>query len=317
MTPLKALVGTLPTDRSAFTARMRFHQGWWRAFVLNLPEGPRPNDPTQVVCNAIADGSGTRGNFLTEQASMAVGTALARRNGASAGIVDERRLRCNLLSSQPLAFNFFGHLAEDLDLATLVFFPLFGIRDAEVTAIHFEYSPGKPAGDNSAFDVAVEYRRAGRKGLVGVECKYTDTFSPTEYKRGAYEDLYQAASSTFNESYDILTSSRFNQLFRNQLVGEGLRRRGDFDEVHVRLFCAPGDKEGRSTGEVFSKMINASEATSFGVITYEDFISTAQQQPLEWADREWTMLLWARYCGMLLSDRAYREVTGGPHIAVE
>lgn len=236
--------------------------------------------------------------------------ALAGRDTTSGGIVDERRLRCNLLSSQPLAFNFFGHLASNLDLATRVLVPLFGLEGAEVVAIHFEYAPGKPAGDNSAFDVAVEYKRAGRHGLVGVECKYTDTFSPTEYRRKAYEQLYKMASSIFKENYEALASSRYNQLFRNQLVGEGLRRRGDFHEVHVRLFCAPGDKEARETGESFSQMINASEVASFGVSTYEDFISTAQKQALEWSDREWTMLLWARYCGMSLSDRAYEEVAG-------
>lgn len=185
--------------------------------MLNLPEGPRPNDPGQLVCNAIADGQTKPGNFLTQKVAAAVNAALAGRDSTSGGIVDERRLHCNLLSSQPLAFNFFGHLAADLTLATRILVPLFGLEGAEVVAIHFEYAPGKPAGDNSAFDVAVEYKRAGRRGLIGVECKYTDTFSPTEYKREAYVQLYKMASATFKESYETLTSSRYNQLFRNHL----------------------------------------------------------------------------------------------------
>lgn len=304
---LRPLVGTLPVDRSKFTARMRFHQGWWRAFVLNLPEGPRPNDANQKVCNALADGQADRGNFLTHRVAAAADAALKSRDGESAGIVDERRLRCNLLSSQPLAFNFFGHLADDFELATRILLPLFGLGGAKVVGIHFEYAPGKPAGDNSAFDVAVEYTRNGRRGLVGVECKYTDTFSPTEYRRETYVDLHRNGSSTFKESYEALTSSRYNQLFRNQLVGEGLRQRGTFDEVHVRLFCAPDDREARETGENFAEMISASEVASFAVITYKEFIAKAQQQDLSWPDREWTMLLWARYCGMYLSDPAFEE----------
>lgn len=303
---LRALVGTLPVDRSKFTARMRFHQGWWRAFVLKQPEGPRPNDASQFVCNALPDAEVRPGNFLTDRVAASVTSALADRNAASGGIVDERRLYCNLLSSQPLAFNFFGHLAGDLALATQMLGPLFGLEGIEVVAIHFEYAPGKPAGDNSAFDVAVEYRRAGRRGLVGVECKYTDTFSPTEYKRDTYENLFKS-SSAFEASYETLTSSRFNQLFRNQLVGEGLRQRGDFDEVHVRLFCSPSDQEARATGQAFSGLVKASGNASFGVITYQDFIAAAQRQALDWEDREWTMLLWARYCGLCLSDRAYEE----------
>lgn len=278
--------------------------------MLRLPQGPRPNDTSQVVCNAIPSSDGGRGNFLTERVAAAVEAALAGRDGASAGIVDEARLRRNLLSSQPLAFNFFGHLAGDLSLATRVLMPLFRLKDAQVEAIHFEYAPRRPAGDNSAFDVAVEYKRRGRRGLVGVECKYTDTFSPTEYRRAAYEQVYESGLSTFKGSYETLTSSRYNQLFRNQLVGEGLRQRGDFDEVHVRLFCAPGDSEARATGNGFAQMINPSETASFGVLTYEDFLAAAQQQELDWTDREWTMLLWARYCALVLSDRAYEESAG-------
>lgn len=307
MNSLRQIIGALPNDRSKLIGRMRFHQGWWRAFVLNLPQGPRPNDPNQLVCNTIDESASDSANFLTPRVAAAVEMALRGRNGDSGGIVDERRLRTNLLSSQPLAFNFFGHLSADLPLATRVLMPLFNINDADVVAIHFEYAPRRPIEDNSAFDVAIEYRRGPRRGLVGVECKYTDTFSPTEYTREAYLDLFHGAPATFLANYEELTSARFNQLFRSQLLAEGLRQRGDFDEVHVRLFCAPQDQKALSTGQEFAQMIGASDRTSFGVITYESFIATAQEQPLEWPDREWTMLLWARYCALSLSEEAYKE----------
>ena len=122
--------------------------------------------------------------------------------------------------------------------------PLFGLSSAKVVD---EYAPGRPAGDNSAFDVAVEYARNGKRGLVGAECKYTDTLSPTEYRRDSCVDL------------------------------------------HLRA------------------MIGASDVASFAVITYADFIARAQQQDLSWSDREWTMLFWARYCGMSLSEPAFEE----------
>lgn len=308
MTPLKPLVGAVPSAESKFKGRMRFHQGWWRAFVLNRAEGPNPSDPSRSVCNTVADGAAQPGNFLTDRAAKAVDATLAGRGSASVGLIDERRLRSNLLSSQPLAFNFFGHLADDLELATRLLMPLFGVPDAQVTAIHFEYAPGRPAGDNSAFDAAVEYTRQGRRGLVGIECKYTDTFSAKEYKSATYLSLH-GASQTFSAPYETLCSSRYNQLFRNQLVGEGLRLRKDdkFDEVHVRLFCSPTDSDALATGENFRAMVNASATASFAVVTYEHFIAAAQQLPLAWPDREWTMLLWARYCALCLSDRAYGE----------
>jgi hypothetical protein len=41
----------------------------------------------------------------------------------------------------------------------------------------------------------------------------------------------------------------------------------------------------------------------FQVITYQDFIEKMQRLKTSWEQRELSMLLWARYCGIQLSDR--------------
>jgi hypothetical protein len=87
------------------------------------------------------------------------------------------RIFDDLLSSQPLCFNLFGELAEDLNLATAVCRELWSERVSEVTAIEFEWSPGRAdpryLDNRSAFDVIVFHTTpAGGRGFVGIEVKY-------------------------------------------------------------------------------------------------------------------------------------------------
>ena len=56
---------------------------------------------------------------------------------------------------------------------------------------------------------------------------------------------------------------------------------------------------------------------SFTIITYSNFIETVQRLDLDRSLREWTMLLWARYCATVLSDplneqidKAYKDNEG-------
>ena len=101
----------------------------------------------------------------------------------SAGkLYGQPRIFNDLLSSQPLCFNLFAELAEDLALATRVFHRLLPGRVAEVNAIEFEWSPGrgdpKYTADNSAFDVFVRFATpTGRDGFVGIEVKYHESLN--------------------------------------------------------------------------------------------------------------------------------------------
>ena len=47
---LQDFIGHSPLNESGFKKRMRFHQGWWRAFVLNEDEG---NNPVREELNYI------------------------------------------------------------------------------------------------------------------------------------------------------------------------------------------------------------------------------------------------------------------------
>jgi len=104
---LKRQIGVLPKGESSFKNRMRFHQGWWRTFVLDEDEGNNPVQNGARVCNTILNGSDDphRKNFLSQKIVRAVLQTIEERKKAGSGILEENRLYNNLLSSQPLCFN--------------------------------------------------------------------------------------------------------------------------------------------------------------------------------------------------------------------
>lgn len=70
-------------------------------------------------------------------------------------VIEERWLRTNLLSSQPLAFNLFAPLASDLALATRALRLVFQELVRRVDEVSFEWRPGRGdeelLGNHSAF----------------------------------------------------------------------------------------------------------------------------------------------------------------------
>jgi hypothetical protein len=299
---LHEIVGEMPNEHES-KRRIRFHQGWWRAFVLNEPAGRNPADKDKSVCNTILSGDVTNKNFLSEAACKSVEATQIARKEFGAGLFNEDRLFNNLLSSQPLAFNFFGELKQDLELAKRIFAHYVPGLD-EVSNVIFEYAPQERyTEDNSAFDVALEIKVNGQSGLLGLECKYTDTFSPTEYEKPAYRRVF-SQDSGYLAPFEAYKASRFNQLFRNQLIASALIQHKKYAFVLTGLFCFEGDREAIQIGDEFQRMIRGG-SEAFKVISYRDFISTAQRLELTWEQREWTMLLWARYCGLRLSAPLY------------
>jgi hypothetical protein len=301
---LGVLLGTLPPG-SGNKKRLRIHQGWWRAFVLGLTEGEYYDNihkEWKKVCNrTFIETSNQDINFLTPQAVQAARLALKERDGLNPGIIEETRLNFNLLSSQPLCFNFFGELMLDKGFGIKV------LRNwwpglTELKRVVFEFAPKERfTNDNSAFDVAFEVTIGDRSGLIGLECKYTDSFSSTEYDKPEYREIF-SKSKSFSSGFEDLKSERFNQLFRSQLIAEALVQHKKYDFVKMGLFCYHQDSSAISTAEEFKKKL--ANPDDFTLINYREYIENIQKLDLDWRQREWTMLLWARYCATILSERA-------------
>ncbi|RLD02901.1 MAG: hypothetical protein DRI65_13975 [Chloroflexota bacterium] len=303
---LHDLIGSLPQE-SGFIKRMRFHQAWWRAFVLGEEQGKWPNskDLEKRIGSTIPEGQESGKNFLTENTLAAVQKTQLERKETEFGMMEPDRLFNNLLSSQPLCFNFFGELKLDLDLAAAVmgcFYPAV----TRVTNVWFEFAPlARYTQDNSAFDIAVELEIGDRKGLLGMECKFTEPFSQKEYDKPAYREIFQK-SDVFKEEYATYISSRYNQLFRNQLMAEAVVQNGDYEFVHTGLFCHQEDQNATRIGAEFADLLDLEE--NFQVITFRDFMERVQQLPLSWEQRDWSNLLWARYCSTRLSESLIEEL---------
>ncbi len=141
-----------PTDISEFQRKARILQSMWReergyeaAFFRGKQRG------NYLLMPWAKD---TLNNYLSGTIKEVVRREVisSRNNGKLYG---SPRIFNNLLSSQPLCFNLFAELQQDLNLATRVFQQLCPDRIAVVTAIEFEHSPSrgnlKYTGDSSAF----------------------------------------------------------------------------------------------------------------------------------------------------------------------
>ena len=138
------------------------------------------------------------------------------------------RIFNNLLSSQPLCFNLFAELQQDLHLATKVFRQLCPYRVNAVTRIEFEYSPGRGdptyLGDGSAFDVYVEFfNELDEKGFIGIEVKYHENLknTPAEIK-DRYFEVASMMGCFKEEALNILQLPPLEQIWRDHLLAGSL-----------------------------------------------------------------------------------------------
>lgn len=310
MINLLKLIGSLPSE-SDFKKRMRLHQGWWRAFVLGENEGKHPKKEDENICNTLLNGEQTKNNFLSNLVKDVVSEVLEKRSNKSAGKIDQKRLFNNLLSSQPLCFNFFAPMYVDKKL-TLNFLRKYFSDITAVSEVYFEHANSKNKIDNSAFDIAFSVNDGSKKGIIGFECKYTDLFSPKEYGKEPdhiYKTIFKN-SDIWRKPYSELIKSKFNQLFRNQLIAESFKqdKQRQYDFAYLALFCHHKDEGAIKIAEEYKLMLKEKYNYYFQIITYKDFFEQLMKLDLNWHKREYFMLLWARYCGLKLSNSAYSQM---------
>lgn len=214
--PIGGFVGPQAGGDSRWAARMRLHQSWWRAFRLRVPFGCGPNvGSTTPHGNMLDDEGDRRGlNFVTDEARA----AYAERIALNPTGVDPWRTRRNLLASQPMAFNLFGHLRYHLDLAGVLLSPVLG-EPVEVTSVEIE-KLSDALGDRTAFDGFVCYqRRDGSPGCVAVETKLTEPFSQKAYDWDKYlaHPLYRPDAFVTSDPAQ-LGDPRWSQLWRNHML---------------------------------------------------------------------------------------------------
>ncbi len=278
-----------------FAAHARLLQSIWR---------DRKGYPLLKLGNflEIEFAESSKANFLTENIKQLVTREIliSKKTG---GLIGEPRIWNNLLSSQPLCFNLFGELSLNLELATKFFNRLFPTKVNSVTAVKFEYSPGrsdpKYIGDKSAFDVFIEYARADIRGFIGIEVKYSESLrEETKAKANKnYKELYAKLTNNCGlfkpNSVGDLRQPPLSQIWRDHLLS--IANKQNYAEGFFVFLFPSKNRHCQDAVDKYKKYLasDSDEQNRFYARHLEDFINVLID--LEPAD--WTKELKDRYIG--------------------
>jgi len=197
-------------------------------------------------------------------------------------VIQEPRIWNNLLSSQPLAFNLFGELKINKELATTIFKKLYPERDLKrVTAIEFEYSPGrknpKYTNDSSAFDVFIEYEtEKEKKGFFGIEVKYAEDLNdePSTHK-DTYETISFASGIFEMSNINRLKEKPIQQIWRDHLLTLSLFITNNDYEIGDFIYLYPSENLSCKSGiEKYKSTFKESIETYLRPLTIEKLVET-------------------------------------------
>ncbi len=299
--PLSAFIGPQSPSDSVWAARMRLHQSWWRTFRLGVAFGVGPTRrSTRRYGNMLDEEGANRGlNFLSPESHAAYEERIAL---TPVGIDPWRTCR-NLLASQPLAFNLFGHLSHHLDLATGLLRAIVDDDVEEVTNVEVERL-SDALGDHTAFDAFATFRRSdGSNGCVAVETKLTEPFSRQAYDWSKYVAHPAFASGGFaTVDTALLGDPRWSQLWRNHLLAlaEADRYR-ELGEPHLLVVHHPLDPDCRANVSRYRQLLNDPTA----IRTADLAVICAALAPLVESDHEheaWAARLYDRYLDLGQSE---------------
>jgi len=215
-------------------------------------------------------------NFLTASIFDIVKSEIENKHKYGK-VIQEPRIWNNLLSSQPLAFNLFGELKLNTELATKIFQELNPERNIyNVTTVEFEYSPGRKnpqyTGDSSAFDVLIEYEnRENKKGFFGIEVKYVEDLNdkPSSHKL-TYEKISQKSDIFDMSKLEELKEKPIQQIWRDHLLVLSLFITNQDYEIGDFIYLYPTDNINCKTGiEKYKQTFNSSKETYFKPLTIE------------------------------------------------
>lgn len=273
-------------------AGLRLQQSWWRQECQGIRDagrlypprktGRRPRSRNPLVTSMLPDTTQSFGpNLMSQESVAAYKDALLGLNSA-AGIINEDRLRRNLLSSQPLCFNVFGFLSRVNPNALLPWVRGFAPTASSISRIQLEHAPsaaelGEPPLGGSAFDAFVEYALpGGALGFIGIETKYHEDLArglkvPAEESRARAKCIRETELRPWRAgASDNLLADRKNlQFWYNQLLAQrtfelvkdstGSRRYTEYSEVVVA--CRQDDSARNVVRTVAAQLAEGNQGT--------------------------------------------------------
>jgi hypothetical protein len=261
-------------DKSEFASKARLLQSIWR--TENGYEFEKYGNFLKL--NFAKE---TGANFLTRKIFNIVRSEVKNKH-VERKVIKEPRIWNNLLSSQPLAFNLFGELKCDLNLATTVFKELYSERLInEIVAIEFEYSPGrgdtKYTGDSSAFDVFIKYKNdLNQKCCFGIEIKYAEDLNdkPSTHKE-SYVNISEKSKIFRMSNIQKLKEKPIQQIWRDHLLVLSLFVTNSDYEIGDFIYLYPSGNKNCEIGiEKYKSTFNNSVETYFKPLTIEKIVKT-------------------------------------------
>ncbi|KQQ19552.1 hypothetical protein ASF56_21700 [Methylobacterium sp. Leaf122] len=258
----------VPADHR-FKAAARFMQALWRedrGLAIGTHIDRREPHRPRRLGSRISTAAGALGsNFLHTDIVPVVTRALAYREPGAAYDVD--RLRTNLLSSQPLAFNLFGPLARDLALATRFVAELMPGTLTLVTDILFEHSPGRCdpryTADRTAYDVVLRGRDAtGARAILCIEIKYSEAgHEPAPPPHPRYTEIARTTPGLFVDPDDpTLTGPACQQLYRQHCLASAMLTAGLADKATLAFIAPTHNQLAHAAAATYTRQLTDPQA---------------------------------------------------------
>lgn len=145
------------------------------------------------------------------------------------GLIQLDRLHRNLLSSQPLCFNLFGHLSPDPS-ALLRWVRSFQPDVETVDEVRLEWAPLTGNTGRSAFDAFVTYTMTGgARGFLGIECKYAENLSKAQPRPAHDKYKIETERGPWRKGAETrLDRPKLRQFWFNQLLTQRVLSTSDF-----------------------------------------------------------------------------------------
>ena len=286
-------------DVSAFQRRARVLQSLWRE-EQGFEPGDHAGDPLGSRLR-MPEAQEQLMNFITPAVRGVVRREVLG-HASEDKLYGKPRIFNDLLSSQPLCFNLFGELADDLNLASSVISELTGGRLERVTAIDFEVSPGRRdpryLNDRSAFDVFLRGEDSGsRPCFVGIEVKYHENLlGPAAEHKRRYDEVADAMGC-FVDDRSRLKQAPIQQIWRDHLLaGITQIEDGYIDGLFVTLYPA-NNRHVATALEEYGQQLVARD--SFDAWTLEQFVAALRRH----SAAPWIELFEERYLAFDKVDR--------------
>ena len=133
-----------------------------------------------------------------------------------------------------------------------LFKELFDPAASAIRDVICEYAPQPPSqflGDGTAFDAIVFYETAdGAPRFMGIETKYTEPFSATEYDGDRYQEI-TTTSGWFEDplaARNALRGSASNQLWRNVMLAAAVEQSTPYGRGSVAVVAIDDDAKAAS-----------------------------------------------------------------------